>query len=806
MATFKEKIENLFEILGHRIYQNRFKTLLIVLIISAALAFQLKYIAFDTSFEGMLHEDDPGRIMYNSFRDQFGRDELVLLAIDAPNIFDAEFLKKLQALHNDLENEVPFVHEVRSLINARSTRGEGDVLVVDKLLEGFPKKKINLDELRDYVLSNPVYLNNYISEDGKITAVAVETLAVIEDTDGGDDILDSFEDDPHQEDTSESWHYFSEQETKQVAEAVHKITARYHSSEFSIFLTGGPIIEAATNHIIQSDIKILTIVTYLVMTFFLGLLFRRISGIVTPLIIVFITLVATGSLMAISKIPVTQATMILPSILSAIGVADSIHILAIFFRRFQQGYSKEDAIAFALGHSGLAVLMTSLTTSAGFLSFAFSELSTIGHLGIFTSVGVIIAFIYSIILLPALLAVFPIKYKKEGEALKKSKIMDRVLIWFTNFSTANPGKIILAGIVIFVVFTAFLFKLNFSLNLIKYYSEDMPIRKASALFDDRLRGGLSIEVIVDTGKENGIHAPDILNSIEKVSDQMVKIDKPDIFVGKVFSIVDILKETNQALHANKSTFYTIPQDRETIAQEFLLFEGSGSDDLERIVDSQFSKTRITVKIPVVIDVVVIDKLLADFRKIFKNEFSGRAKVTITGMGELMSRTLPAALRSMSKSYITAFVVITFMMILLVGDLKIGLISMIPNLLPIIFVMGYMGAAGYPVDINALMIGSIGMGLVVDDTMHFMHNFRKYYKKTGDPVEGVRETLLGAGRAMLITSIVLTASFFVWMMASLSSGFIFGLCTGMVIIFALLADFVLAPALMVSVTCAKEVNG
>ncbi len=175
------------------------------------------------------------------------------------------------------------------------------------------------------------------------------------------------------------------------------------------------------------------------------------------------------------------------------------------------------------------------------------------------------------------------------------------------------------------------------------------------------------------------------------------------------------------------------------------------------------------------------------------------------MTTMMGRTLPAAIRSMTKSYIIACVVITIMMILLVGDLKIGLLSMIPNLIPIIMVMGFMGAAGYPLDINALMIGSIAMGLVVDDTMHFMHNFRKYYIKTGNTEIAIQETLLGAGRAMLITSIVLSTSFLVWMLGTLLTAFRFGLCAGMVILFALLADFVLAPALMVLVTRKKTIS-
>jgi predicted RND superfamily exporter protein len=651
-------------------------------------------------------------------------------------------------------------------------------------------------------------VNNYISEDGSLTAIILETIAIVKESEETEDVLENFgQEESLNPDTSpnayDGSHYFSEKETKEVVEAVYQVADRYKSDNFLLFYTGGPIIEDAINQIIRNDMIYLTVLTYIVMIFFLALLFRRISGVIVPIIIVFASVISTFSLMAIFNVPLTQATVILPTILSAIGIADAIHVLAIFFRHLQQGNSKEDAIAFALGHSGLAILMTSLTTSAGFFSFAFSELSTIGDLGVFTAVGVIIALFYSVVMLPAFLAVLPIKQKKTKGVLKKTKLMDRVLLAFANFSTTHPVKIVLGSLTILVIFFIFMFNLHFSLNLLKYFPDTMTIKKDSLYIDKHLKGGLAVETILDTKRENGIHEPEILMGIENISKQIQGKKIQGVFVGKVFSIVDILKETNQALHGNDPDFYKIPRDRETIAQEFLLFEGSGSDDLERIVDSQFSKTRISIKIPVYLDVVVIGKLLIDLKEIFKNEFNNRAHITITGMGELMSRTIPAAIRSMSKSYVTAVFVITIMMILLVGNVKLGLLSMIPNLIPIIMVMGFMGAAGYPLDINALMIGSIAMGLVVDDTMHFMHNFRKYYIKTGDTKIAVQETLLGAGRAMLITSVVLSTSFLVWMLGTLLTAYRFGLCAGMVILFALLADFILAPALMKLITVDKN---
>ncbi len=378
-TQIKNLIENNFEQMGHIIYHHRIKTLLALFILIGALVSQLPKLSIDTSFEGMLHEDDPGRIMYNNFRDQFGRDELIVIAVKSPEIFNVEFLKKLKAFHEALENEVPYLQEVRNLVNARDTYGESDLLIVNKLLKDFPEEPIDPEWLKERVLGNPVYVNNFISEDGKLTALLLETIAIVKESEDAEDILKNFgQEDTLSSDTSsgsspgtspgisDDRHYFSEKETKVVVEAVYQVADRYKSDDFLLYYTGGPVIEDATNRIIRHDMSYLTALTYSVMIFFLALLFRRISGVIIPLVIVFASVISTFCLMAIFNVPITQAAIILPTILSAIGIADAIHVLAIFFRHLQQGNSKEDAIAFALGHSGLAILMTSLTTSAGF--------------------------------------------------------------------------------------------------------------------------------------------------------------------------------------------------------------------------------------------------------------------------------------------------------------------------------------------------------------------------------------------------------------------------------------------------------
>ncbi len=231
----------------------------------------------------------------------------------------------------------------------------------------------------------------------------------------------------------------------------------------------------------------------------------------------------------------------------------------------------------------------------------------------------------------------------------------------------------------------------------------------------------------------------------------------------------------------------------------LLFENSGSDDLEQVVDSGFSKARLSIMVPWD-DAAVYVNFVADLRKEADRVFGGEAEITVTGTLNLFTQMMFTMMRSMAKSYLIAGVVITLMMMVLIGSFRLGLLSMVINFSPILVTMGLiMGFADIPLDVFTLLIGGIALGLAVDDTIHFFHNFRRYYGASGDVREAVRETLLTSGRAMLFTTLVLVTGFWMFMLATMNNVFNFGMLTGLTLIFALLADFLLAPAIMVLVT-------
>jgi len=438
--------------------------------------------------------------------------------------------------------------------------------------------------------------------------------------------------------------------------------------------------------------------------------------------------------------------------------------------------------------------MTSLTTAAGLWSFSFSEVAPVSDLGLYASAGVLVGLLFTLILLPALISLISFAHKEPVADEKGYTRMDRMLISIGSFATGRAKLVVVISAALITCAVFFAAQLKFSHFPLQWLPEDNFARLATEKVDERLQGSLTLEAIVNTGATNGLYNPEVLYAIEKVSSNINDIATGEMGVGKVVSFVDIIKETNRALNENRQEYYSIPTSSDLIAQELLLFESSGNNDLESMVDANYSKARITLRTPF-IDSLEGKRFIDRAQSYFDQEFEGLAKVSFTGIGTLMTVTFEQAIYSSGVSYLLAFSVITVLMVLLVGNIKIGLISMLPNVLPILFISMIMVIFKMPLDMFTLLIGAIALGLAVDDTVHFMHNFRRYEVQYNDVDKAVRLTLMGTGRAITLTSIVLALGFLVLTFSKMNNMFDFGVLTASAIIVALLADFYLMPAIM-----------
>ena len=805
MSVIRQKIEKMFEALAAWLFTFKYPVLIVMILGLVLLCSQLVHITIDTSTEGFLHESDPILMDYEAFRDQFGREEVAMVVLNPEKIFDLAFLEKLKALHEDLEDNLPYLDEVTSLINARHTHGSQDELIVEDLLETWPDTPERLRAIRSAAINNQMYRNLLLSEDQQYTSIVIRTqtysVSGSSETDELDDFLLDEAGMPDEEAVAPVKVYLTDQENSEFVNALEQIVERHRSPEIDITIAGTPIVTDFLKRSMLKDMKKFMRVALLTISFFLLVLFRRVSGVIMPIFIVMVSLLSTLSLMAISGIPIKMPTQILPSFLLSVSVGASVHILVIFFQHFDRNGDKKAAIQYALGHSGLPVLMTSLTTAGGLLSFSTAKVAPIADLGLFASFGVVLSLIFTLVFLPVFLSIFPLKPKRlkagapEAGRNEPGSFMDRVLNLCTHLSCTYPIRVLGIALLLAALAVAGIYRINLSHDPVRWLP-DTPggVRASSEYIDQVFKGTTSLEVIVDTGVENGLYEPDLLNRLEEASEYFETYRDDACYVGKAWSITSVIKESNQALHANDPNFYRIPQDKALVAQELLLFENSGSDDLEDVTDSKFSTARFTIKVPF-IDAIAYAGFIEHVQDYF-NTYMPEQKIQITGMVSILSRIMSNAVYSMLKSYFYALIVITVLMILLIGKLRIGVFSMIPNIYPILIMLGIMGWCRFPMDLFTMLVGSIAIGLAVDDTIHFMHNFRRYYEMNHDPKSAVHETLHSTGRAMLVTTCVLSLGFFTFMFASMNNLFNFGFLTGITLVTALLSDYFIAPSLMV----------
>lgn len=799
----RENIEQAFGSWGHIAYRYAWLIIIIAAICLAITLPQIRHLKIDATMEAFFYEDDPARILYNDFRDQFGRDDKTFIAIEADDIFSLPTLNKLRQIHRALEEEVPMVYQVESLINARQTVGVGDELVVGEFLEDWPSTEEEAARLKAYALSNPTYLNYLISPDGKVAALMVQNdvYASLGSDEAAMAGFDGMLEDGEERDGSNGAYFDAEQNTA-IMKAIDIIKARFDSPGFRVYPAGGPYMTAWFLDAITVGMAKYTGLAVLCIAVFLFLIFRRVAMIFLPLTVSVLSMLYAVAVTAVLGITVSFSMQIVPSFLIAVGVGNSVHLFTIFYQALHRGESKENALAYALQHSGLAIFMTGITTAGGLLSFLSSNMKSVAEFGLMTPMGVMFALFFSLILLPALIAVFPVKLGKREDS--NHSFARRIILRLGDFSTQKPHFVLAVWLVLIVAGLVGASKITFSFYAYNNLPAEHSILDAMGKMDKNLAGAGPMELVFDTGRIDGVKDPDFLNKLNEITLFAELFEVNDYSFKKVVSIVDVNKEIHQALHENDSEFYRIPQDKQLIAQELLLFENSGVEDLELLVDSEFRTARMTLIAPI-IDGVFYGPIREELMLGVENILDGKYSVKSTGIMDLSFKVFNELYVSMTNTYVLAFMIITPLMVLLIGNIKLGLVSMIPNLAPIIITLGVMGQAGIFLSAATLLTGSIALGLVVDDTIHFMHNFQRYYHRSGDVQAAVRKTLETTGQAIFFTTMVLTTAFMVFVFHEVVEWQYFGFVTGLCVFIALFADVTLAPALVSVLYRKREVN-
>ncbi len=772
--NFKQRIHHNFAEFAYHISQSPRMTLCIATIVTVMLCASLGNLRIDTSNESNLDKNHPSVALYHEFHDLFGFEESLIIMVKTPEVFNLDFLSKLLAFHQRLELEVVHLDNIKSMINTNLTYGLDDELIVEDLLQSFPSDEKELNHFKQQALNDPTFRDLFLSKNHQLTALHLYQTAYSPELLNG------------------KKQAFTSLEQHEYVESVRAIAAEFQNEDFDIQLGGGPMIGDTLLTRLATETPLFAALANSVIMILLFALFRRISAVFLPLLVVNMSLASLFGLMAWFDVALSSFSQILPSFILTVGVCDSVHFLSHFYQRFEEHGDKEKAIKQAMSHTGMPMMLTSLTTAVGMLSFAITEIVPIRALGLFAAAGVIIVWFYTIVLMPALLSLININNAKKGQ--QTLHISQRYLTRFGMFAWFHPKTIVMCFSLLLIAALLAVSQLRFEHDPVKWLPDESETPQAIKLMNEQFHGAIAIEIMADTGKENGIKTVQFLEKLEALNTLAKEFSAHGVQMQLSNSIVNTVKQIHKGLNNQATNTSTLPKTDDLIAQEILLFEMSGGSDLERQVTSDFSTARITLLGPWR-DLIGYSNYLIELEDEVKTLMADVAEVSFTGVVYLLSPIQKLAIHTMAKSYTSAVFIITIMMILMIGSLKLGLLSMIPNLLPIILGMGFMAIAGMPLDLYSILIGSIAIGLVVDDTVHFIHGFQYHYEKYGDAEKAVKETLNNTGNALLFTTILLFGGFMTYSFSELINMADFGMITGCIVVLALIADIVLLPALL-----------
>lgn len=744
----------------------------------------------DSSLEKYLQDGDPALETYTDFQNRFGSDDRVILGIQTDDVFSTTFFTKLAALQKSIEHEIPFILKSTSILDVPYFAQINGKLLLTSFYDAASSDIADFSSLKSKA-HNSAYASSLIGRDNNI-ALVVLTLSCPSMQDNSDDILAELSGKSITAYTTDNTRIcrLNTSQNRQMIDSLQKVTSKFTERSFIISKTGMPLLRDFLRSVMKTDTRKFMILSLLVSGLLLYLLFKSIYGVILPQIVIAASLIATFGTMSLAGVAYQAPMRILPSFLMVVIIGATVHLFVIFSQYKRQGHITIDCVEAAFKHSGLPVLLTCLTTAAGLASFSTASVTPISNLGIFSCVGVLLSLFYIFLLLPPLLVLLPfttVQDTTQKHSLIKTSICTRISI----FAVDKAKIITLFSLILLLIAMTGLTRVQLVHNPLLRLPADAELRKDTETISKSYKGLANIEIVIDTHQTDGISKKEKKEKIISFIRALRQMQINDIAINNVTSLYDLQDEVHTSLFASSPVTNIT---NEQIKQELFLLENIMVEDLSSYTDLAMRYLRINVTLPW-LDAMAYEPLLLSIEQMATVSFDGTVTARLTGIAPLLTRTIHATIESMVVSYCAAALIITLFMIFLLANFRMGLISMFPNLLPIFMTLGLIGWLKIPMDMYALLVGSIAIGLVVDDTIHFMHNFHRYYHLEPDIKQAVLRTFMTSGEAMFITTLVLSGGSLIFLFSAMENLKIFGLLVFITAVFALIADFFLAPALM-----------
>jgi uncharacterized protein len=744
--------------LAEILVEKRVLLLILVLIATAISAYFLKNLGIENSLEVWFLKNDRVLIDYNEFKRVYGNDEVILVWVKPEKgIYDKTFAGRMYDVSNQLGKH-KLVKRILSITKAPYLDSKGEMLIVEDILKSKPDASYDPENFKKRLNSNPMMRKLLLNKDSSATVIVIEPVVT------------------------------DEMDAKRP-ELIGYVKDNLKGMDFKLMGTG--VIYDELNRLTLNDASLFTGLTYIILLVSILIFYRKKSiMIATTATIVLISVLILGVL-GLFKQKLNTVSAILPSLVLIMCLED---IIFIYSHYYDTPPSERD-IKKTVSHVLVPCFFTSFTTAVGFFSFCTSPMKILKYFGIFAAVAVILEYVVSIIIGTFVLEFIEKRSKRQGTPVESEKefyeTFFRPRLIKVNTFVQKHNKALAAFF--FLILVACLFgitKIKVDTYTIGMLKESNGIRRDSVFFEKDYGFYVPLEVRL-IPKSGTIKDPEFLKGLSLLQDEIEK----DPSYNKSTSIADVVKQLNRVLTDNKESSYKIPDTGNAIAQELLLYEMDGGNDLWYFVDSSYTEARLTIHVPMASSRslrAVIDKT----EKMINETFRGHVSVAFGGYIPLYIKLIEYIARTQVESFILAFILIFASTTILLRSWYYLFIIIIPNIIPIIFTLGFMGFTGINLDVATVTVAAITIGLSVDNTIHYLYYF-KLLRKAGMGVrDAVRETLLFKGAPMFISNIILVFGYLIMIFGHVTSVVYFGILTSLTLSVALLCDILLLPSLLI----------
>ncbi len=698
-----------------------------ILLITIMFIFPMKEnTRMETNLDKYMPEDHPAFIYSDKSEKWFNIKDGIIIAIENKSgIYNSETLDIVKKLTKRLQKLKQIEKaDVTSLYTADNIVGTEDGMDVKAFYKKVPKTEKKLNELKQKVESNEMVFGRLVSTDETVTVI----IAAI-----NDDV-------------------FSQEFYREILD----IAKEYETPNNKLHVAGRPIVEGTMALLGPADMKKMVPIVLLVITLVLYLTLRSWKSVLFTMLVVFFSTIWAFGLMALVNIPIYAVSTMIPVMLIAIGVADGIHLyshLHLFMRK-NRNASKLDAVKDMIKNMWSPVVMTSVTTAVGFISLLTSEVYPIKYFGIFTAFGVMVAMLFSLVLIPAGIMVFGLpKFKEKKE---KKQHSDQFAYNVAEKVLKHKHITIFATIIIVAISIFGMSKVWINSSFLDKFEKESDIVLTDKFINEHFGGTSTINLILDSNQKNAFKNPKILRLIDKMQNT---IDNNLQVVGNTFSLADYLKRMNKVMHADKEEYNKIPNNQDLIAQYLLLYEMSGDpDNLWKVVTESYNKANITFQLKsdnskaINTTLVQIESFKSDFEKL-------GITMNYAGSGYKALVFTDLILEGQIISLIMSLFIVIILLSIMFKNIKLGLIGSVPIMITALISFGIMGWFGIPLNSTTALLSSIAIGIGIDYAVHLLEQY-KLNAAGGDKNLAVKKTMAHSGRAIMFNAVVVIAGFLV----------------------------------------------